>query len=298
MVPEMTRSISRLRFISSALSNFDLARLCGEAHFRQSMRCGENCGSDICRRYSRSGVLRTRALNYLAVISLLESRAARTAAAAADTREGFDAELVKCRQLLDDANRDSSDAEQLSTSLSAYPVAKFQVFLTRAKVLQALAMVDVEQAKQLRINGIIDQAATQESAGKAKVRDAIAKLDEALEVIELPRAMTVGRRRASRLLLAICAGVRFVGGALHRSRALREAIEIAEKRRSRTFLDQLRAGGVDLYATLPSGSAALVRREKELGDQYYTLLAKIPRKSGQATCRSVAGSKGAMGRGA
>ena len=136
-------------------------------------------------------------------------------------------------------------------------------------------MVDVEQAKQLRIDGSIDQAATQESASKAKIRDAIAKLNEALEVIELPRAMTVGAEEEHMLTSRNLHGVRFVGGTLHRPRAHSRGYRNRGKAAQPHVLDQLRAGGVDLYATLPSGSTALVRREKDLGDQYYTLLAKI-----------------------
>ena len=213
----------------------------------------------------------------MACIALIEAKDARARSAEAKTETEFKNELSICRQSIEVAMSMSADADRLSALLAAYPEARFQVLLTRSKVLEVSAILDKEAAKSLRRDAATSrEAEALESSAQDKVQQAIRKLNDALDAIELPRAMTVGAEDERAIYFSQFAPAfdLLVEIYVEQGRA-REAIETAERRRSRTFLDQLRAGGVDVYATLPAKDDILVRQEKQLSDDYYTLLARI-----------------------
>ena len=201
-------------------------------------------------------VLRVRALNYLAVISLRE---------VAESRSDVDRWNQQGREQLQQAENWSQEAEALSKRLTAYPAVRFQILFTRAQVMEALAQIRRSQKDS--------------AAADAATAEAIDKLYAAIQLIELPRAMTTGaeEERADYFSQFSPAFDLLVDLLIERHRYV-DAIEVAEQRRSRTFLDQFRASGVDLRTTLRARDQSLVKQEQAKANEYYATLEHI-RKS-------------------
>jgi CHAT domain-containing protein len=158
--------------------------------------------------------------------------------------------------------------------VAAYPAAQFQVLLTRAQVLDATAQIARARGRSQRESGEIDRARQESEAADVATAEAIDKLYEALELVELPRGMTIGAEEERAVYFSQFAPAfdMLIDLLVGQGRYV-EAIEVSEQRRSRTFLDQLRASGVDIYATVTDRS--LVEAEKQVADKYFAALARI-----------------------
>jgi CHAT domain-containing protein len=116
------------------------------------------------------------------------------------------------------------------------------------------------------------------------MRQAVEALYEALILIETPRGMTIGAEEERALYFSQFAPAfdMLIDLLVDQGRFV-EAIEVSERRRSRTFLDQLRASGVDVYETLPESDRGLVAAEKGIADAYFATLHRIQENPDDAT---------------
>ena len=248
-----------------ALAWYQRARWCEEGQQQADARAKELWLRVADRRLQDTPgitVVRVRALNYLAIISLREVAESRSAARMPGNPSDVDRWKQRGGEQLRQAETWSQEADAESTKLKAYPAVRFQILLTRAQVMQAVARIHQSQG-----NSEDADAATAE---------AIDRLYDAIGLIELPRAMTTGaeEERADYFAQFSPAFDMLVDLLVQEGRYV-DAIEVAEQRRSRTFLDQFRASGVDLSATLPASNQSLVKKEKAIADEYYATLNHI-----------------------
>ncbi len=112
---------------------------------------------------------------------------------------------------------------------------------------------------------------------EGKLDEAIALLQEAVKLVEAPRAATVGaeEQRAEYFAQFASAFDLLVAWNLQAGR-IDEAFQYAERGRNRTFLDQLSLAGVDLRETLTGpGSKDLLARERALRAKLGTLRGEL-----------------------
>jgi CHAT domain-containing protein len=178
----------------------------------------------------------------------------------------------QCDERLRQANRWSQNGEQSAGEMVAYPAIHVQALLARAQVLHANAKIHQAKTKSLNEANPAEAAREADSA-RAATEDAIAKLRQAVKTIEMPRAMTVGAEQERAEYFALFAPVfDLLVDLLYENGDYIEAIRVADTRRSRTFQDQLRASGVDLYDT---ADPKLVEAAKIASDRYYATLARL-----------------------
>lgn len=252
-------------------SSGDAADLNQAKHFWQTIADSANT------KNARLDTLRLRAQNALTVIALREAAMHRAEASAAalkmhdqepispeaqSLRNLCERRLVEANKRLQEADARSQDAERLASELEAYPALRFQSLLARAQFLNAMVQ--------------IERAADREPTATDKANEAIALLQQALELIELPRAMTTGAEsQRSAYFAQFSPGFDLLVDLLVERGRLQEALAYSERRRSRTFLDQLQVAGIDLQE---SADAEAVRAAKTARDEYYTHLANMGAK--------------------
>lgn len=136
-------------------------------------------------------------------------------------------------------------ALELQQTIQAYPAVHYLTFCNLAEILH----------------------------GEGKLDEAINLLQEAVKLVEVPRAATVGaeEQRAEYFAQFASAFDLLVAWNLQAGR-IDDAFQFAERGRNRTFLDQLSLAGVDLRETLTgSGSKELLDRERTLRTKLGTL---------------------------
>ena len=234
----------------------------------------DKSGSDIPQIVN----LRTRATNYLVVIALRDL-AVKTAPAIRAEPGRKSRRRPDCgpRQPMRSSGCDRpihgrKAGEQAAGEMVAYPAIHVQALLARAQVLRANAKIHQAKAKSLSESNPA-QADREAKSASAAMDDAIAKLRQAVKTIEMPRAMTVGAEQERAEYFAQFAPVfDLLVDLLYENGLYIEAIQVADARRSRTFQDQLRASGVDLYET---ADPKLVEAAKIASDRYYATLARL-----------------------
>ena len=264
----------------NALANYRLFELCGAGEsVLQAAEASWKLVAQPPGTRAEPGIdmLRVRALNHLAALALRAAAASRAQAFDISRRDAADQSLIealtrRAATRLEEADAASRSAEQLASSMVAYPAVRAQALFGRAQVLNAAAQIHRAKARrnQTFIGGDSTGSIDHQRIAQGKTDEAIQTLRAALEIIELPRAMTVGAEaeRAEYLAQFAPAFDLLVDLLMHEGRYV-EAIQESEKRRSRTFQDQLAASGVDIYAT---ASAQHVRRAQQLRDEYYSTL--------------------------
>jgi len=149
---------------------------------------------------------------------------------------------------LDEAEAISRRAVALQEIVQAYPAMHYMALVNRAQVLRKLGRKD----------------------------EALECLQEAVRVIESPRAETTGgeAKRAVYFAQFSAAFDLLVDWSVEENR-WDDALSYAEAGRNRTFLDEMRAVGVDLRASLRgTPQEHLLDDEKQILSQYHALQAK------------------------
>ena len=250
----------------------------GESDVDQAKRLWEQIAdSQATRGDMRGDILRVRALNSLAAIALREAAGLRARARGEQDDEAAATPLIEQGdERLAEAGRRSADAQQIADSMVAYPAVRFQALLTRAQVLDAEAQIRRASVEKLQNEDNIDLANQSQQAADTAADAAIAALRAALALIELPRAMTTGaEEQRAAYFSQFSPGFDLLVDLLMEREQYRDALEVSEQRRSRTFLDQLKIAGVDLYETVPEADRHLVEEAQNIRDEYYTCLARL-----------------------
>jgi CHAT domain-containing protein len=260
-----------------ALARFLQARLCGggDEAYREARELWLEIVNPALRQDAGgTAVFRVRALNYLAMTSLYDVMELRKTARRADNPADTQALMRASEEQLRSAQQWSEQADDLAERVAAYPAAQFQVLVTRAQVLEATARIARARERARIQSGAADIARQESAAADAATAQAIDKLYEALELVELPRGMTIGAEEERAIYFSQFApAFDLLVDLLVGQERYVEAIEVSEQRRSRTFLDQLRASGVDIYATV--ADRELIAAEKKAADRYFAALARI-----------------------
>jgi len=165
---------------------------------------------------------------------------------------------------LDEADTLSQQAVNLQEIVQAYPAMHYMALVNRAQVLRKLGRKD----------------------------KALDCLYEAVSVIESPRAETTGgeARRAEYFAQFGAAFDLLVDWSVEEGR-WDDALSYAEAGRNRTFLDQIRAAGVDLRESLRgTPQEHLLADEQQILSQYHTLQTKAIERLNSQTESSAAKS--------
>jgi CHAT domain-containing protein/tetratricopeptide (TPR) repeat protein len=253
-----------------ALARYQLYELCGGdgQHLQEAERIWtgilERSGDALPQIVN----LRARAANYLVAIALRDAAASRRLSLeliqgeTPDERQIAEA-MQRAAGRLQQAEAWSRAGEQAAEQMIAYPAVRIQSLLSRALVLNAQAQVSRAKAKA----AVTGAPVPDYSAARKMTDDAVSTLQEAVTLIEMPRAMTVGAEGERALYFAQFAPVfDLLVDLLVENGRYMEAIQTADLRRSRTFQDQLRACGVDLAET---AEPELARAAKDAAERYY-----------------------------
>ncbi len=166
------------------------------------------------------------------------------------------AQLALSDDDLERADEFSRQAVELADKLDGFPSHHYMARCTRARVLLALA-------KGLR--GGPDASA---GAAEALEAEAIRLLEQAVDEVEAPRASTIGAESERAEYFSQFSTAFDLLVDLHAAKGdYVQALRYAERGRNRTFLDQLRATGLELRDTLrgtPYEETLLKREEKLL----------------------------------
>lgn len=225
----------------------------------------------------RTDILRVRALNSLAAINLREAMQMRAQSTGQLLEEEAAAALIaQIKARIADASGRSIEAEQIAERMVAYPAVRFQALLTRAQILVAESQISRAEQMATQSADATSAAPPSKQAPDGSAQEAIALLRRALELVELPRAMTTGaEEQRSAYFAQFSPGFDLLVNLLVETGRWREALEVSEQRRSRTFLDQLKIAGVDLHQTVPESKQGLVAEAEAIRDKYYTTLALL-----------------------
>ncbi len=172
---------------------------------------------------------------------------------------------------LHEADALSRQAVELQAIVQAYPAMHYMALVNRAQVLRKLGRKD----------------------------ESLDCLREAVSVIESPRAETTGgeARRAEYFAQFEAAFDLLVDWSVEDQR-WDDALSYAEAGRNRTFLDQVRAAGVDLRSSLRgTPQEHLLTDEQQILNEYHTLQAKaIERLSAQTDSSNASSDTAELGR--
>ncbi|REJ92431.1 MAG: CHAT domain-containing protein [Planctomycetota bacterium] len=187
-------------------------------------------------------------------------------------RQEFEQAMRDYERAFEKANHLSMRAQNMIEDVRAYPTLRFVILLNRARLLRRNAEVLRRGAKM----------AGQDTSPEADVnhRNAIQLLTAAIRLVEAPRAATTGaERERAKYFAQFSPAFDLLVDWYAKDEQNDLAFEVAELRRNRTFLEQVKAGGIDLRETLPPEQRSLIEEERRISEEYSQLREQLRREA-------------------